>query len=68
MKRTRDFFVRARRKLRVRPQGNAFDLTGTIWLLNHNPGGVVAVFLDNNSCIRTKMQIPELMARGERCN
>jgi hypothetical protein len=55
MKRPCDPLVRAGRKLRARPQGDAFELTGTVGLLNHDPGGVVAVFLDNDSCIRAKM-------------
>jgi hypothetical protein len=37
MKRARYLFVRARRKLRARPQGDAFELTGTVGLLNHDP-------------------------------
>jgi hypothetical protein len=67
MKRARFLLVRARRKLHARPQGDAFELTGTVGLLDHDAGGVVAVFLDDDSRIRTKMQIPKLMTRGERC-
>src|SRR4029453_2463517 len=55
MKRTRGLLVRARRKLHVRPQGHAFELTGTVGLLNHDSGGVVAIFLDDDSCLRTKV-------------
>src|SRR5262249_23843611 len=67
MKRARLLLIRAGRELHVRPQGDAFELTGAVGLFNHDAGGVVAVFLHNDSRICTKMQIPELMARGERC-
>jgi hypothetical protein len=49
MKRARFLLVRARRKLRARPQGDAFELTGAVGLSNRDARGVVAVFLDNDS-------------------
>jgi hypothetical protein len=49
-------------------QSDAFKLASTVGVLNHYAGSLVAVFLDNDSGIRTEVQIPKLMAGGECCN
>jgi hypothetical protein len=68
MQLTRDLLVRAWRELRMGMQRDAFKLASTVWLLDHYAGNLVAVFLDDDSCIRIEVEIPELMAHGERCD
>src|SRR5262249_40396997 len=62
----RDVLIRAGSELGVRPQRDAFELSGAVRPLDLHAESVIAVCHNHDSGVGAKVQIPELMTGGKR--
>src|ERR1700733_6499372 len=60
--------IATRRQPHLRPQNHFNKLTPAVARLLHHSGGLIHISLDHDSRVRAKMEIPELVAGGERSN